>query len=232
MNYPKQPSFEKLGRRSMNRLYDAKPLLSAILLIALAACSNNRPLDDEQKMVRSVLTLLTSEGRKICLNDQTEGEALSIFREMAIAPLPSRDRLRWSYPEPLWPSAVNLEKGKVDKGETRIAPVLTEPSDSRRMLPAMDQYLLNSAALRLSTLKKAGEPVAISSAWTPKGVAARWWPLNSFKECDPLFAVTKPVRDRTIGFVTVRSAHWGTIYALKPVKGEWVVSAEWSRWLE
>lgn len=200
---------------------------------ALAGCHGSpRPLNDDEKIVRAALTLLSSAPQKICLDDETSENSLATFREMALAPRASRQELHWYPPTPLVPDARNIVPRTVsdkdwDKSRLSEAPARTDP------LPGLQQMMLNGAALRLSRgIVNAEHSVAISSAWTPSGVTSRWWPINRFrKDCVPRFAISNPLRQKNLAFVAVQANHWGALYAFKPVGDDWVPIAEWSRWL-
>ncbi|SEN61301.1 hypothetical protein SAMN05192583_3150 [Sphingomonas gellani] len=221
---------------------DRHPLLRAAIPLAVLAgttgCGGGgpRPLDDEEKMVRSVLTLLASTKNPVCTDDHTRENALAVYREMTLAPRPSRAELHWYPPTPLRPDDTRnevtgrtLRRAELD-GE-RIA--IREPEPRRDALPGLAQLELDGAAKRLiRPIGGVEDGVAIRRGWTPARVTARWWPLNRARhDCWPLFVLSDPVRDRRIGFITVRAEHWGTLYALKPQGNDWRVVAEWSRWL-
>ncbi len=207
----------------------------AILMAAmLASCNGSTTqLNEDEQIVQAVLGLLASAGRPVCTDDQTEEQALAIYREMTLAPRPSRADLRWFPPTPLRPDTrVTTEDLRgVELGNDQIQ--IREPSPRRDALPGLTQFELDGAARRLiRSVGAVEETVSIRRAWTPAGVVARWWPLNRLrKSCWPLFSLSNPVRDRQAAFVTVRAEHWGTLYALRQVSGKWQVVAEWSRWL-
>lgn len=219
-------------RPAVRRLTAAS--LAIVLPSVLFGCSSpQRSLEDREKIVRAVLTLLTSTGKAVCIDDQTDGEALAVFREMMIAPRAARWDLRWHTPLPLRPDARNttkdLKASEFDQKELEIR----EPGVREDALPGMDQLRLDGIAQRLSTpIGEVEESIAIRRSWVPANVSARWWPLNRLrKDCWPLFELSDSVRDRQTAFVTVRAEHWGTLYALEQTSSEWRVVAEWSRWL-
>ncbi|HEX8485490.1 hypothetical protein [Sphingomonas sp.] len=205
-----------------------------IAATVLVGCgSSERPLDDREKIVRSVLGLLVSTGKPVCTDDQTAGDALAEFREMALAPRASRADLRWHAPLPLRPDArvttQDIKRSEFNNEKLEI----NEPGVRKDALPGLEQLQLDGAAQRLGksvgTIK---ESVAVRRSWAPPGVVGRWWPLNRLRrDCWPRFEISDPVRDRELAFVSVRAEHWGTLYALRQTSGEWRVTAEWSRWL-
>lgn len=213
-----------------------KTLLLA-LLAGLAGCGDKpRPLDDEEKMVRSVLSLLASTGKPVCTDDHTRENALAVYRQMTLAPRPARAQLHWYPPTPLRPDeqddeldARTLRHAELD-GE-RVA--IREPKPRRDILPGLTQLELDGAAKRLiGPIGGVEDGVAVRRDWVPARVVPRWWPLNRIRhDCWPLFVLSDPVRDRQIGFITVRAEHWGTLYALRSQGSDWRVVAEWSRWL-
>lgn len=209
-------------------------LLPLALLGGLAGCrSEHRPLEDREKIVAAVLTLLASDGRPVCIDDQTDGHALAVFEQMMAAPRAARSSLRWHAPISLRPDArvTTRELRRAEFKDEKL--VIREPDAREDALPGLAQLELNSAAVRLSgEVGHVEETVAIRQSWAPKGVAARWWALNRVRrDCWPLFEMSDPVRDRKSAFVTVRAEHWGTLYALNKAGDEWRIVAEWSRWL-
>ena len=202
--------------------------------LALGGCAAaQRPLEDRELIARAVLALLASTGQAVCIDDRTNGEPLAVFREMSKAPRPARSELRWHTPLPLRPEAEvtlqDLKRAELDHQSFAI----NEPGPRRDALPGLDQMRLDGSAQRLSQpVGTVNERVSIRGSWTPRGVKARWWPLNRVRrDCRPLFEISDPVRDRERAFVTVRSEHWGTVYALERRGTDWSVIAEWSRWL-
>lgn len=221
---------EREGRLPVRMRMGATVLMAAML----ASCHGSATqLNDDEQIVQSVLGLLASTGRQVCTDDQTEEQALAIYREMTLAPRPSRADLRWFPPTPLWPDTrvTTAELRGVELGNDKIQ--INQPPPRRDALPGLTQLELDGAAHRLMrSVSAVNETVSIRRAWTPTGVVARWWPLNRLrKSCWPLFSLSNPVRDRQAAFVTVRAEHWGTLYALQQVSGKWQVVGEWSRWL-
>jgi len=202
--------------------------------ITLSACGpDTRAMDDNAKIVKATLSLLSSDGKPVCVDDATQDRPLVIFREMTAAPRPSRRPLRWYPPRPLRPEPITQTDGGTDDAIRNADIKLAEPSARLDPLPGLEQLQLRTAAWRLSTpVGDAEQPTDIRTAWLPKGVSARWWPLNRLrKDCDPRFIISHPVRGKDFAFIAVRADHWGTLYALKPEGSDWKPVAEWSRWL-
>lgn len=207
--------------------------LSGLLALTGCGAAEKRPLNDSEQMVQSVLGLLASDGKGVCTDDRTEGQALAIFREMTFAPRPSREELRWHAPLPLRPP-VNVTGSQLRESELeREQLTIREPDVRKDALPSVDQMRLTGAArYQGKGVGVVEESVAIRTSWAPQGVASRWWPLNRVRrDCWPLFLISDPIRTRDTGFITVRTEHWGTLYALQKTGTQWRVVAEWSRWL-
>jgi hypothetical protein len=189
--------------------------------LALSACSAGKGdgrIDDDEAIVRSVLALIVQRNGPICLDTETDGETLSVFREMARAPHASRADLRWFPPTGL----------RVPPGEP-TPPPLRQRDEA---LPAMQQRALNGAAIRMSRpLSDIRHKLTLTEDALPAGATSHWWPVNRIRGCKPLFGVRDPVRYGDLGFVTIESNHWGALYAVERKQGRWVPTAEWSHWL-
>jgi hypothetical protein len=210
-------------------------IVAGIALAALlAGCTAPaRPLTEGEQIVQQVLAQQAEPKRPVCLDDSTEEPALAVYREMIVAPRPARRQLKWYPPRPLDPEArvTTRELRGTELGNEQIR--IEEPEPRRDFLPGLTQLELDGTARRMLRSPTAiEERVSISRQWTPAGVTARWWPLNRInRTCWPLFAVSDPIRDRGMAFVTVRAEHWGVLYALRKQGGRWQPVAEWSRWL-
>jgi hypothetical protein len=206
--------------------------LGALLLVAACGKPAGQPLDDDAKIVRAVLATLVSDGKPVCVDASTAGRALTVYREYLVAPRPSREGLGWHPPEPLRPPPMPTES-QIDTAVAQNKDLhLPEPGDRRDKLPAVMQADLDSAAHALSLPPVADRTVKINASWAPKGVVARWWPINRLKsDCEPLYMLTNPARARNIAFVTVQAEHWGTTYALRPQGKDWATVAQWSNWI-
>lgn len=219
-------------RREMRGAGFGGAAVTAAMMLLSACGGGTRPLNEDEQITRAVLQLLASKGNRICLDDETRENALSIYREMMLAPRASRQQLRWYPPLPLWPGT-KVQADAFRKAELGNASLtIAEPEPRIDALDGMQQMALDSAARSLATQKIDTESVSVRPAWLPTGVTTRWWPLNRMrKDCKPLFELSNPMRGRDVAFVTVRAEHWGTLYALRKQDGKWLPQAEWSRWL-
>lgn len=205
-----------------------------LLAALVTGCSSSAPtLNDSEKIVRSVLAFLTSDGSRICVDQRTRENPLAVYREMALAPLPARQMLGWSAPRPLWPEA-ELKSAAFVRSEIAGEKIsLAQPSFQAARFPGQQQMIFDGAAMRL--VRGAAQDqndVSIDSSWAPHGVSPRWWVANRFRsDCSPHYTISNVLRGREMAFVTVHSEHWGTLYAVVPQKGQWKIAAEWSRWL-
>jgi hypothetical protein len=206
--------------------------LGALLLLAACGKPAGAPLNDDEKIVRAVLATLVSDGKPVCVDGRTSGRALVVYREYLVAPRPSREELAWHVPGPLRPPPMPTES-QIDTAVAQNKDVrLPEPGDRHDKLPAVTQADLDGAAHALSLPPVADRKVSIEASWAPKGVVARWWPINRLKsDCEPLYMLSNPARARNIAFVTVQAEHWGTTYALRPQNGDWATVAQWSNWI-
>jgi hypothetical protein len=214
-------------------MFTFRTLLLVPLLMSGGCSSQPRPLNDDEKIVRAVLMLTASTKEPVCIDDETSEHPLATFREMALAPRASRVELRWYPPTALKPDPENVLQTRSAQAEGANDIRFDEAPVRLDFLPGLQQMMLNGAALRLSSSLSAKSPeVAIRSSWLPANVKSRWWPINRVrKDCAPRFAISNPIRQAKIAFITVQANHWGALYALKPVAGDWVPIAEWSRWL-
>ncbi len=190
----------------------------ALLLAGCAGGGGDGRIDDDEAMVRSVLMLMVARNGPVCTDRTTDGDSLSVFREMARAPRGSRADLRWFPPTGL----------KVPIGEP-TPPAVRNRSDA---LPPMVQQTLNGAATRMARpWADIRRRLTLTADALPPGVTARWWVINRLRRCTPRFGVRDPVRYGDIGFVTVEANHHGALYALQRRQGRWTPVAEWSNWL-
>lgn len=211
-------------------------ILIGFFIIALAGCNKtNARLNDDEKIVHAILGQLTLEGQAICLDDQTSGNSLTIFREMAHAPRASRQELKWYHPTSLRPDTLSVRKNYswAERESSQNVAKLAEPTAGNDALSDLEQMMLNGAALRLSNSVSQDErSVALRSSWIPDNSDTRWWPLNRLHSvCRPIFTLGNPIRRAGTAFISVQAGHSGTLYALKVSNGNWVPVAEWSRWL-
>jgi hypothetical protein len=106
---------------------------------------------------------------------------------------------------------------------------LREPDDEGVPVTTLDQLRFNAAA-RATSLRDHNR-VNLRRSWSDPNSTVRWWPLNRMFGCAVRTAVTDPVRNGDIGFVTVARDHWGTTYVTERAHGEWKTTGEWTRWL-
>lgn len=203
-------------------------------LLILSACSSAaREPTEGEKIVSSVLGFLSSRGQTLCLDDETQDKSLAVFKEMALAPRPSREQLHWFTPSPLVPDEGNRVQNLAIRRINDAPKPLVEPGHQIDQLAPLMAYTINSEAKRFALGPGAREEsVKITKPLLPNNAVARWWPINRFKkDCSPLFVISHPIYARNLAFVTVRADHWGTTYALQREGKAWLPIGEWSRWL-
>lgn len=191
-----------------------------VVALIVAGCSDggDGQVDDDEAIVRSVLSLIVERNGPVCIDRTTDGDSLSIFREMMRAPYAARRDLRWFPPTGL----------SVPASEP-ISPPSRQRSDA---LPAMQQQALNGAATRMARpWNDIRHRLTLTGDALPTGVVARWWPINRFRRCAPLFSMRDPVRHGNLGFVTIEANHHAALYAVERRQGRWTPVSEWSNWL-
>lgn len=198
---------------------------------ALAGCGAPEPQDDARRISDSLLRLLTSDGRRICVDGRTYGEPLAIFRTMLPAPDPAKRPLGWFPPRPL-ETGVSLKAGQladVELGGEQV--VLPEREQPRDRLPVVQQVQLNSLAADGALMEPHTSARLTPSPAAPRA-RVRWWPLNRFDgKCGPVYTFSKPLVFRGSAFVTVTAGHRGSTYAFGRRGGDWTPIAKWSTWL-
>ncbi len=211
----------------------ARALILSTALASMSGCATAppEPLTDAQMTVRAILRLLTEDGRSICVDNVTNGKPLAIFATMAVAPAPSRRPLAWHRVAPLR-SGMKLSNTQMYHDTFGgDQPLLADPGDTTATLGFFAQRRLNDAAAKLA---RTGESVAVDMGdglGVPRA-QARWWPLIRWSSsCGPEFKLSDPVVAKDIAYITVRSDHWGTTYALQPRGNDWVPVAQWNTWL-
>lgn len=215
----------------MKRTIMINMLCATLCAVPLSGCTGTRtPLTDGERMVLATLTFQAADGRALCSDRTTAGDPLINWRAMRVAPRSSRALVGWSAPRPLRSlDAIGVRRLIDDQiGGRRV--VLREPTAPPR-LPRELQETYESAAQRL-TFVTDRQSVTIRDGWGGPSVVTRWWPLNRIApSCKPPYRFSDPESQGNIGFVTVRSDHWGTIYALRKGKEGWTVTAQWTPWL-
>src|SRR6478736_2272469 len=217
---------------------------SVLLLVSLVACG--RPptpaaptpertkalLTSEEKIVRATLKLLASDGKPVCVERETLGGPLSIWRTAPQGGFEKIYGLAWFPPRPFRPpSQPALEElgSKVREGENYK---LAEPVARRDKLPAAVQTNLDAQASALAEPKVAARPVIIRQEWVPQSVMPRWWPDGSkHKGCDAQYVLSAIKSNAHAAFVSVRVDHWGTVFALAPHGDDWRPIAQWGTWV-
>jgi len=210
------------------------------LLASLGAC---RPaptpperttalLTDEEKIVRATLKLLASDGKPVCVERETLGGPLSIWRTAPQGRFQKIYGLAWFSPRPFRPpSQPALEElgSKVREGENYN---LAEPVTRRDTLPASVQTHLDAQATELAAPQVHVHPVIIRQEWVPHGVVPRWWPAGEkHKGCDAQYVLSTIKSNAHAAFISVRVGHWGTVFALAPHGDDWRPIAQWGTWV-
>lgn len=218
-------------RRSLAHAHCARFGLALAALVGGCTGTARAPSSNAERLVRATLQTLASDNRRICVDNRTSGKPLAIFATMTAAPTPVPRVLKWHAVAPLGTGMTmtntQIYRDTFDRPATRLA----EPDNGTRPLGLVEQGKLNAAA---RTLALTGEPITVDlgSGFDVAGVDARWWPLLRVSpKCPVVFTLSDPVLAGDIGYITVRSGHWGTTYALQPRAGSWVAVAQWSNWL-
>ena len=202
-------------------------------MVALAGCSaaSQTPADDTTLVMRSLLSVLTADGKPACLDGRTRGQPLAIFRTMMVAPDPARRPLAWFAPQPLRPNAMLTGRQLFDDQIRSDRIVLAKPQQSSRPLPNLLQGQLNAAAGQLSLYQN--QPRVAIDAWpaAPRATV-RWWVHNRVdRACTPVYTVSNPVVAKNVAFVSVTAGHWGTTYAFRKQAETWSAIAQWTNWI-
>lgn len=206
-----------------------------LLAFALSACSGAKSgeLDTDGKIVRSVLGLLASDGKPLCVERITYGSPLVQYRVARRGRLERYYALEWYPPTPFRPPAMPTQQELRDDVAAGRRADIPEPPVRRDMLPRDQRSLIDGQAFALSEAAVATHVALIKDEWAPKNVHARWWPgKDASVGCTAQFVLSGVKRSDHIAFVAVRVYHWGTLYALQPDdKGNWNVTAQWGSWM-
>ena len=209
-----------------------------LLTLGAAACSQSadtpksRPAKDDQQVVQAVLALLASDGKPVCVERETFGSPLSIFRIATQGKLQNIYSLAWYPPKPFRPPHMPTLDELRSAAKDRRDAELPEPEAREDAFPAEKQAALNRSAMALAPPEVPTHRVGISNAWAPKGVVPRWLPFNSKKDgCTAQYVLSGVKLAPDIAFAAVRVDHWGTVYALVPQGETWKPVAQWGTWL-
>lgn len=212
------------------------PPLLAFAGLALTGCSSHppQPADDTTLVVRSLLSVLTADGKPTCIDARTRGEPLAIFQRMMAAPDPSRRPLAWYPPQPLRPAAassLSLSPDALSSGRVEPRPRLATSQSTARSLPHLLQSQINAAAMKLSLYDTRDHIVLDNWANAPLA-RVRWWVRNRLDSgCSAIYTVSTPVVARNVAFVSVAASHTGTTYAFRKQGTSWTPIAQWADWL-
>jgi hypothetical protein len=215
------------------------------LLVTLSACGRQpqappqppdqkafRPLDADEKIVRATLALLASDGKPVCVERETMGSPLSIWRIATQGKLQTIYDLAWFPPKPFRPPTQPTLDALRDAAEAGKHARLAEPDARHDRLSAAVQKDLQAQASELAPPDVAPQRVAIRKTWAPAGVVPRWWPAGSTqKGCEVQYVLSGIKRNDHAAFIGVRVEHWGTVFALAPHGDDWKPVAQWGTWL-
>lgn len=218
----------------------AKKLTKAIRLFALtstalsaASCASSSasPTNDHAKVVQALMTLLSANNTKVCVDGATHGAPLAIFRDMMTAPEAARRPLAWHAPTPLRPPAPLTGRQIFNDVFAADRALIVPPFGNGDRLPVLKQVQYNAAAQSL-LISGDVESTSIQNSPTTPTIHARWWALNRiWSECTAIYTVSHPVVGGKIAFVSVTASHWGTTYAFQQDRGVWSPTAQWTNWL-
>jgi hypothetical protein len=200
-------------------------------LLASGCASETQTPSEPAKVIETLLGVLSSDGRRVCVDAKTQGKPLAVFSTMIVAPRPSRRPLQWQIPKPLRPPGPLSNRELYEDEFARARILLEKPVNARDVLPPEQQLQLNSVA---RTLAAVGDVERVSIANSPKRplIVARWWLANRVRPlCVPNFTISNPVVAREIAFVSVTGGHWGTTYAFRKRGDRWAPHAQWTTWL-
>jgi len=212
---------------------------AALLLICLSACGRRGPepkptatLSTEEKIVRATLTLLASDDKTVCVEPETFGSPLSMWRIATQGKLQESYDLAWSPPKPFRPPTQPTLRDLRSSVQAGKHANLAEPQMRHDLLPVSMQASLQGQASALAPPDVATHRVTISPSWVPAGVVLRWWPEGSKQSgCDAQYVLSGIKWNGHVAFIGVRVEHWGTVFALAPHGDDWRPIAQWGTWL-
>jgi hypothetical protein len=216
-----------------------------LLLVSLSACRRQpspppqkpeqkafRPLRTDEKIVRATLALLASDGKPVCVERETFGSPLSIWRIATQGKLQKIYDLAWFPPKPFRPPTQPTLDELRSSTQAGQHANLVEPEARRDRLSPAVQTELQTQASALAPPEIASHRVTIRQAWAPAGVMPRWWPAGSNqKGCHAQYVLSGIKWNAHVAFVGVRVEHWGTVFALAPHGDDWRPIAQWGTWL-
>jgi hypothetical protein len=208
-----------------------KLVLLSTIFVSGCAGSEAGANDDATQVLHALAVTLTSDHKGLCVDSETDGEPLSIYRTMMALPATERPVLDWHQPEPLRPP-VELSGKRVFDGELRSDQIyLRPPAQTTAVLPTDQQRALDAAASRLGL--KTDNPAKTVAPWPGAPlVEPHWWGFNRLSgSCSPRYTFSHPVVAKDIAFVSVTAGHWGTTYAFSKKPGGWATIGQWSNWL-
>lgn len=215
------------------RLISSLALL-AFAALALAGCgrSPSDPLNTEEKVIRAVLARLASDGKPVCVARATFHSPLSVYQIAMQGKLQRLYALGWYPPHPFRPPVMpTLDALQRSNAKEKNADI-PEPLARKDALPRRRQAALDAAARALGPPDVPTRMVHLRDEWMPRHVYPRWWPAADARHgCTNLFVLSGVKANRHVAFVGLRVDHWGTIYALAPLRDEWRVIAQWATWL-
>ncbi len=205
------------------------PMLAAALLHGCAPW--DRTSADERQVNGALLALLTTPGKRICVDAATYGEPLAVFGAMLPAPDPARRPLYWRPPEALDPGRVLTNRDLVDVELRKEQVILPERPQTAPRLPLTVQQQLNGLAAQAAVME-ADRGVRLDGTPAAPLATVRWWVRNRLDpSCGPIYTVSKPVFVENTAFLSVTAAHQGSTYAFRKTGTRWVPFAKWSTWL-
>lgn len=207
-------------------------LLLALVLGGCAGAKSGEP-DTDGKIVRSVLQLLASDGKPLCVERITYGSPLVQYRVARRGRLERYYALEWYPPTPFRPPAMPTQADlRADVAAERAAGI-PEPPVRRDLLERDQRSLIDGQAFALSEAAVETHVALIKDNWLPANVHARWWPGKDVSVgCTAQYVLSGVKRGDHVAFVAVRVYHWGTLYALAPTRdGDWRVIAQWGSWM-
>ncbi|MFT4025266.1 MAG: hypothetical protein QM676_00460 [Novosphingobium sp.] len=187
--------------------------------------------DDGAQVLHALAATLTADRKSVCVDSETVGDPLTIYRTMMALPATERPVLNWHQPAPLRPPVEPSGK-RVFDGELRSDQIfLRLPAQTTAVLAPDQQRALDGAAKRLALATDNHARTVTPWSGAPL-VEPHWWGFNRLnRACSPRYAFSHPVVAKDFAFVSVTAGHWGTIYAFSKQPGGWTTVGQWSNWL-